>query len=109
MQKFGLTLDLKNDPQLIEEYMQYHENVWPEVLLSITESGITNMEIYCWGTRLFMIIEANESFSFEKKAALDQNNTKVQDWETLMLKYQQSLPGSKPGEKWMLMDKIFTL
>jgi len=55
MQKFGLTLDLKNDPQLIEEYMQYHENVWPEVLLSITESGITNMEIYCWGTRLFMI------------------------------------------------------
>lgn len=109
MQKFGLTLDLKDDPQLIEEYMQYHENVWPEVLLSIQESGITNMEIYSWGTRLFMIIEADENFSFEKKALLDQGNTKVQDWETLMLKYQQSLPGSKPGEKWMLMDKIFTL
>jgi len=109
MQKFCLTLDLKDDPQLIEEYMQYHENVWPEILLSIKASGISNMEIYCWGTRLFMIIEADNDFSFEKKAFLDQGNTKVQDWETLMWKYQQSLPGSKPGEKWMLMDKIFTL
>jgi L-rhamnose mutarotase len=56
-----------------------------------------------------MIIEADNDFSFEKKNALDQSNQKVQDWETLMWKYQQSLPGSKPGEKWIMMEKIFTL
>jgi L-rhamnose mutarotase len=109
MQKFCLTVDLKNDPQLIEEYIQYHKNVWPEILLSIRSSGINNMEIYCLGTRLFMIIEADNDFSFEKKNALDQSNQKVNDWETLMWKYQQSLPGSKPGEKWIMMEKIFTL
>jgi len=109
MQKFCLTLDLKDDPQLIEEYIEYHKNVWPEILLSITLSGINHMEIYCLGIRLFMVIEANDDFSFEKKATLDQSNQKAQDWETLMWKYQQSLPGSKPGEKWMMMDKIFTL
>ena len=109
MQKFCLTLDLKDDPQLIEEYIEYHKNVWPEILLSIRSSGINNMEIYCLGTRLFMIIETDNDFSFEKKAALDHSNQKVQDWEILMWKYQQSLPGSKPGEKWMMMDKIFTL
>ncbi len=109
MQKFCLTLDLKDDPQLIKEYIQYHKNVWPEILSSITSSGINNMEIYCLGTRLFMIIEADNDFSFEKKSELDQSNQKVQDWETLMWKYQQSLPGSKPGEKWIMMEKIFTL
>ncbi|MHB8208011.1 L-rhamnose mutarotase [Mucilaginibacter sp.] len=109
MQKFCLTLDLKDDPQLIEEYIQHHKNVWPEILLNIRLSGISDMEIYCFGTRLFMIIEAGDDFNFEKKATLDQANQKVQDWETLMWKYQQCLPGSKPGEKWMMMDKIFTL
>jgi len=109
MQKFCLTLDLKDDSQLIEEYIEYHKNVWPEILSSIRSSGITNMEIYCLGTRLFMIIEADNDFSFEKKTSLDHSNQKVQDWETLMWKYQQSLPGSKPGEKWIMMEKIFTL
>jgi L-rhamnose mutarotase len=33
----------------------------------------------------------------------------VQEWEQLMWKYQQALPGSKPGEKWRLMEKIFDL
>ncbi|MFI5158241.1 MAG: L-rhamnose mutarotase [Sphingobacteriales bacterium] len=109
MQKFCLTLDLKDDPQLIGEYIEYHKNVWPEILSGITSSGINHMEIYCLGTRLFMIIEADDEFSFEKKATLDQSNQKAQDWETLMWKYQQSLFGSKPGEKWMMMERIFTL
>lgn len=109
MQKFCLTLDLKNDPQLIEEYINYHKHVWPEILASIRLSGIEKMEIYYLGTRLFMVIEANDDFSFEKKASLDQANQKVQEWETLMWKYQQRLPGSRTGEKWMMMDRIFTL
>jgi L-rhamnose mutarotase len=54
-------------------------------------------------------MEVNDEFSFEKKGAMDAGNEKVQEWETLMWKYQQALPGAKPGEKWMLMDKIFEL
>jgi len=26
-----------------------------------------------------------------------------------MWKYQQAVPGAKPGEKWVIMDKIFEL
>jgi L-rhamnose mutarotase len=54
-------------------------------------------------------MEVNEKFSFEKKAAADSSNTKVQDWEKLMWKFQKPLPQAKQGEKWMLMDKIFKL
>ncbi len=54
-----------------------------------------------------MIIEVKDGFSFEDKAKLDANNTKVQDWEVLMWNYQQALPIAKPGEKWLPMDKIF--
>ena len=58
---------------------------------------------------MFMIIEANDDFSFEKKTAMDAANSKVQEWEGLMWKFQQALPWAKPGEKWILMDKIFEL
>lgn len=109
MKKFCLALDLKDDAQLIEEYKMHHKHVWPEIIQSIRDAGITLLDIYNAGNRLFMIIEADDNFSFEKKNAMDADNSKVQEWETLMWKFQQALPWAKPGEKWMLMEKIFGL
>lgn len=109
MPRYSLALDLKDDETLIREYEAWHEKVWPEILESITGSGITQMEIYRISNRLFMIMETNENFSFESKAAADSSSEKVQEWETLMWKYQQAIPGGKPGEKWRLMNKIFDL
>jgi L-rhamnose mutarotase len=109
MNKYCLTLDLKDDPDLIAEYEKYHISVWPEIHKSITGSGIINMEIYRFDTRLFMIMETDDSFSFEKKADMDASNPKVQEWETLMWNYQQPLKNAVKGEKWVLMDKIFQL
>jgi len=37
---------------------------------------------------MIMIIEANEGFSFDKKSKMDANNSKVQEWEELMWKFQ---------------------
>jgi L-rhamnose mutarotase len=107
--RYCLTLDLKDDPTLIAEYKRYHERIWPEITLSIKGSGIEDMEIYLLGTRMFMIMEAGDDFSFEAKAEADRTNPKVQEWEQLMWKFQQSLPQAKPGEKWLLMDRIFKL
>jgi L-rhamnose mutarotase len=109
MKKFCLALNLKDDPQLISEYENYHKAVWAEIKKSITDSGITNMEIYRVANRLFMIVETTDNFSFEAKSKADAANEKVQEWEHLMWKYQQALPTAKPGEKWMLMNKIFSL
>ncbi|MBC7401163.1 MAG: L-rhamnose mutarotase [Mucilaginibacter sp.] len=109
MSRYCLALDLADDPQLIAEYEKYHEKIWPEIHDSITGGGITDMEIYRFGNRLFMIMETGADFSFDKKGAMDAANPKVQEWEQLMWKYQQAIPGAKPGEKWVLMNKIFSL
>jgi L-rhamnose mutarotase len=107
--RYCLALDLKDDETLIHEYEKFHQNVWPEIIDSIKDAGITGMEIYRVSNRLFMIMETDDTFSFEKKNTMDTANPKVQEWETLMWKYQQALPTAKPGEKWMLMNKIFDL
>jgi L-rhamnose mutarotase len=109
MTRYCLALDLKDDPQLIAAYEEYHASVWPEIIASIKEAGIKTLEIYRVANRLFMIMEADDDFSFEKKAALDAKNEIVIQWEKLMWQYQQALPIAGPGEKWVLMQKIFSL
>ena len=109
MKKYCLALDLKDDAVLIAEYEQCHKNFWPEITESIRSSGVEKMEIYRFANRLFMIMQVNDTFSFDKKAAADASSEKVQEWENLMWNYQQALPGVKPGVKWVLMDKIFEI
>jgi L-rhamnose mutarotase len=109
MKRYCLALDLKDDSELIAEYEDYHRKVWPEIEKSIRDSGIESMEIYRTGNRLFMIMETLDNFSFDKKSIADATNLKVEEWEQLMWKYQQALPNSRPGEKWVLMSKIFEL
>lgn len=109
--RYCLACDLKNDSQLINEYKEYHkvENCWSEITDSIKNSGIVDMEIYLVGNRLFMIIEVDESFSFERKRKMDDNNCKVKEWEDLMSNFQQALPLASKNEKWSVMERIFKL
>jgi L-rhamnose mutarotase len=109
MKRFCLALELKVDEKLIGAYDEYHKNVWPEIKDSLKEAGVLDMEIYRTGNRLFMILKVSSEFSFENKAALDQANPKVQEWETLMSQFQKPLPWAKPGEKWLLMNRVFKL
>lgn len=109
--RFCFSCDLKDDPKLIAEYKNYHVpgSVWPEITKSIRDAGIIDMQIYLTGNRMFMIMEVDETFDPDKKAEMDANNPKVQEWEQLMWKYQQGLPWAKKGEKWVKLEQIFQL
>lgn len=111
MKTYYFALDLVDDPAIIEEYEHWHksENAWPENISHIKASGITDMQIFRTGNRLFMIMETIDDFSFEEKAALDAANEKVQEWEKFMWKFQAPLPWAKGGEKWVMMHRIFKL
>ena len=109
MKTYCFALDLKDDPQLIEEYRNYHrpDRIWPEVVEAIKADGVLSEEIYLVGTRMVMVLRTTDDFSFETKAEKTRSNPKVCAWEELMWKYQQPIPGAKSGEKWVIMEKIF--
>lgn len=109
MPRHCLTLDLKNDEAAISEYKRYHVKIWPEVRQSLFDAGITDMEIYLLGTRMFMIMDANNGFSLSAKAAADAVNAKVQEWETIMHRFQKQLPESRPDQWWIPMERVFSL
>jgi len=109
--RFCLTLDLKDEPKLIEEYKYWHDskNIWPAIPKGIREVGIVDMEIYLLSTRLFMIMEAKADFDFEKQMAKLAELPRQKEWEAFVSKYQKSSPDAKSSEKWKLMDRIFKL
>jgi L-rhamnose mutarotase len=107
--RFYYVLDLKPEDDLISEYERYHQAVWPEIESHILSCGVVSCEIFRFGHRLMMQIEVDESYSSERKEQLDRENPKVQEWETLMWKFQQSIPGSPLGNKWQRMDLIYRL
>lgn len=107
--RYCFALDLKDDPQAIAEYRKYHQRVWPEIRRGLKETGVADLEIYLAGNRLFMILEAGPSFSLESKTKAERENPRMQEWERLMAKYQQPLPQAQPGQKWVLMERIFRL
>jgi L-rhamnose mutarotase len=109
MPRYCLTLDLKDDPKKIAEYKRHHERIWPEIRDSLYDSGVTGMEIYLAGTRMFMIMDVDDQFSFEKKAAMDAANPKVLEWEAMMGNFQAVAPGADPMRRWVPMEKVFDL
>lgn len=109
MPRHCLSLDLQNDPKKIAEYKRYHERIWPEIRDSLFAAGVVNMEIYLVGTRLFMIMDVSDDFSFEKKAAMDSANPKVLEWESLMGNFQAVPEGADPVRRWAKMEKVFDL
>ena len=109
LKKYCLALDLKDEKEKIDAYLKYHKSVWVEINKSLKDSGIISAEIFHTGNRLFMILEVDNSFSFERKEKLDSENLKVQEWETIMWEFQQALPKTPKGSKWILMNKIYDL
>jgi L-rhamnose mutarotase len=109
MMTYCLALDLNDDKDLIAEYIRYHEpgNIWPEVVAQIRSEGVVSEEIYLLGTRMVMVLHTTDDFSFEAKASSDLANPTMRAWEKLMWKFQKPIPQAKPGEKWVLMEKIF--
>lgn len=107
--RYCFALDLKDDPERIAEYEEIHKAIWPEIRKSILDAGITVMDIYRFGNRLFMIMEVDESFTFERKEAMDKASPIVQKWEAFMWTFQQAIPSAKPDEKWVMMKQIFSL
>ena len=110
-QRYCLTLDLQDDPELIEEYRHWHspEHIWPEIPEGIKRAGILDMEIYLLGTRLFMILEAGPDFDFERDMERLSTFERQKEWEEFVSRFQKTLPDAKSKEKWRVMEKVFEL
>jgi Uncharacterized conserved protein len=109
LKTYAYTIELKKDPELISEYIRYHGKVWPEVLKGLNKKGIISDRIFILGTRLFMLIEAEDDFNFQEDIYDHSKDIKEKEWEKLMQKFQIPVEDAGEGEWWAQMELIFDL
>ena len=109
--RYCMTLELKDDPELIAEYESWHQpdKIWKEIPEGIREVGIIDSEIYRFGTTMFMILTVPADFDFETQMTKLAGLPRQAEWEDFMSKYQASKPGESSADKWKKMERIFKL
>jgi L-rhamnose mutarotase len=106
MSRYVLTVDLK-DEAAVETYKDYHQRVWPEVLASLRNVGIREMEIFLLERRLVMLVETDGRDVRESFALHHGSHPRVIEWETLMSSLQLPPPGAIAGQGWTVMTQVF--
>ena len=109
MKYLGLTINLKDDPQVIAAYKEHHRHVWPEVEASLRRAGIERSRIFLLGRRLFMYMEVADDADGPTYVARYLEEPKAVEWEKLMAPLFEVVPEAKPGETWAKMEPIFEL
>lgn len=109
--RYCKSIQLKGDPNLIEEYMKLHAMgaAWPEITAGMKEVGILDMEIYICGTRLFMIMDTKADFNHEQAMAKLATLPRQAEWEAIVSKYQQTNSEASAGKKWKLLKRIYKM
>ncbi len=107
MKRYCQTLELRDDPELIEKYLEAHRHVWPEVIAGQREVGIVDMQIYRRGTRLFMIMDTVDDFDFVRDNARLATLPRQAEWEAYVAQFQGCDPSAPSTDKWQLMERIF--
>ena len=111
VKRYCQTMELKNDPELIAEYVKRHSEseAWPEIRAGIREVGILEMEIYILGSRLFMIVETPLDFDWDVAMKRLATLPRQEEWEDYMAMFQVCQEGATSDEKWNMMERMFYL
>lgn len=104
-------MELRNNPILIEEYKKAHAKgaAWPEITQGMNDVGILDMEIYLFGTKLFMIMDTVADFDHDKAMAELALKPRQSEWEARMSQFQDSSAEATADQKWQLMERIYKM
>jgi L-rhamnose mutarotase len=110
MKQYAQTINLKDDPEILRRYIEYHRAAWPEVLAGLKSIGIHRMLIWMLGRQLFMFMETEDNFDLARDFARYEKSTpRIREWQELMASFQEPVPNAKPGEWWARMELVFRL
>ena len=90
------------DSAKLHDYLAYHEKVWPEVEAGFKKAGYQNITIYRYGFLLVMRISVPYGANLDSMGKLAESySPRCAEWNKLMDSYQQGVPGTAPGQKWV--------
>lgn len=109
MKRYAMMVMLKDDPEIIRKYEQYHANPWPETNAGLSSVGIQRMYIYRYGRYLFMFMETKDDFDMDRDLPKYMEDPRAREWDELMRTFQETVPGAPEGSTWVEMKEVYVL
>ena len=105
-----LSANLVEDEKMQKEYLDYHKTQfekWPEISKGFCNAEFQRLAIFKKDRQLMLIISIPKGKKLDDlnpKTTL--NNPKVDEWNSIMKKYQEGIEGTKPDEVWVYFKPI---
>ena len=107
MKRYCQCLQLVDDEEMIEKYVEVHAHVWPEIIAGQREVGILDMQIYRKDRQLFMICDTVDDFDWKRDMSRLSKLPRQAEWEAYVSQFQGCSANARSDEKWQLMERIF--
>jgi len=106
MERIGFRLKLK--AHLLDEYVEHHKKVWPEMLAALSTTGWTNYSLFLDrdDASLFGYFETPDLVAAQAGMAATEINEK---WQAFMGPYFEELEGLRPDEGFKRLEQVFYL
>jgi L-rhamnose mutarotase len=101
-QRSAFVLDVR--PDKIDEYVEAHRAVWPELLDALRAAGIRNYTIFRHGDEMFGYFESDDLEAAGRSMAAQEVNTRWQDAMAELLEERVSEAGPPPLEEVFRLD-----
>lgn len=99
---------LVEDSSMVEKYLDYHKNVWPEVEKGFKIAGYENIRLYRFENYITMIVKVPKGSDLGKMGQISNDtNPRVAEWNKLMDGFQKGLSETVEGQTWVEMEKYY--
>lgn len=106
-----LTANLVADEKMQQEYMDYHATQfekWPDIARGFCNADFQQLLVFRNGRQLMLVISIPKGESLDKlNPKTTENNPKMDEWNAIMKKYQEGIEGTKKGETWVFLTKVY--
>jgi L-rhamnose mutarotase len=94
-------------PDRIEEYVDRHRSVWPDMLAALHDTGWRNYSLFLREDGLLVgYVEADDLAAAQEAMARTEVNTR---WQSEMAEFFTGIDGRPPDEGFLLLTEVFHL
>lgn len=105
MARIGFCFKVK--PDMIPEYRRRHQEVWPDMLEALRETGWHNYSIFLRDDGLLFGYLETEDFQ-KAQAAMATREVNLR-WQREMAPFFENLAGRRPDEGMLVLEEVFHL
>jgi L-rhamnose mutarotase len=94
-------------PERLEEYVDRHRAVWPDMLAALQEAGWRNYSLFLRDDGLLVgYVEADDLAGAQAAMARTEVNSR---WQSQMADFFTGIDGRPPDEGFLLLTEVFNL